>query len=102
MENVNGIDIVLSELIRDNNTKIKLTTPVNPPIKKDDDWRDEDCWDELYEYSRLDISKISFSGNSISMSDALNDATPATITSKVENVNAEKDYENNGIWLTIN
>ena len=47
MASVNDIDAMLAELIQNNITKIKSTTPTNPPIKKDDEWRDEDCWDEL-------------------------------------------------------
>ena len=40
-----NIDIMLANLIQENITKIKSTTPVNPPIKKDDEWRDEIHWD---------------------------------------------------------
>jgi hypothetical protein len=38
----------LSEFIKANRTKIDAITPVNPAIKQDDEWRNEDCWDELY------------------------------------------------------
>ena len=48
MANANNIDVMLNNLIRDNIVKIKSTTPVNPPIKKDDEWRDETHWDKLY------------------------------------------------------
>ena len=48
MTNVNNIDVMLASLIQDNIAKIKSTTPVNPPIKKDDEWRDEINWDKLY------------------------------------------------------
>ena len=48
MANTNNIDVVLASLIKDNITKIKSTTPVNPPIKKDDEWRNETHWDKLY------------------------------------------------------
>lgn len=45
---VNKIDIALAELLRKNKDKIKSITPSNPPISKDDEWRDEDEWDDLY------------------------------------------------------
>ncbi len=45
---VNNLDYALAELIRNNKDKIKSITPVNPTIKKDDEWRNEDEWDELY------------------------------------------------------
>ena len=48
MTKVNTIDAMLASLIEDNIAKIKSTTPVNPPIKKDDEWRNETHWDELY------------------------------------------------------
>jgi hypothetical protein len=44
--NVNNFS--LSEFIKANRSKIDAITPVNPTIKQDDEWRDEDCWDELY------------------------------------------------------
>lgn len=48
MTKVNTIDAMLASLIEDNIAKIKSTTPVNPPIKKDDEWQNETHWDELY------------------------------------------------------
>lgn len=45
---VNNLDYALAELIRKNKEKIKSITPVNPAIDKDDEWRDENEWDELY------------------------------------------------------
>ena len=48
MTNANNIDVVLESLLQDNIAKVKSTTPVNPPIKKDDEWRDEIHWDKLY------------------------------------------------------
>ena len=48
MTNVNNIDVMLASLIQDNIAKIKSTTPVNPPIKKDDEWRNENHWDNLH------------------------------------------------------
>ena len=48
MAKVNNLDVMLANLIQDNIAKIKSTTPVNPPIKKEDEWRDEAHWDKLY------------------------------------------------------
>lgn len=45
---VNNLDYALAELIRNNKDKIKSITPVNPAIEKNDEWRNEDEWDELY------------------------------------------------------
>lgn len=49
MSSVNNIDVMLGNLVQDNILKIKSITPVNPPIKKNDEWRDETHWDKLYE-----------------------------------------------------
>lgn len=38
----------LSDFIKLNKLKIKAITPHNPSIKKDDEWRNENYWDELY------------------------------------------------------
>jgi hypothetical protein len=44
---------VLAAFIRTNKEKILKITPVNPPIKKDDQWRKEDYWDD-YEVNEPD------------------------------------------------
>ena len=41
MANVNNIDVMLTNLIQNNIEKIKSNTPVNPTIKKDDEWWNE-------------------------------------------------------------
>ena len=41
MTNIDNLDTMLLNLIQDNIEKIKLTTPKNPSIEKDDDWRRE-------------------------------------------------------------
>lgn len=28
--------------------QMKIYIPENPPISRDDEWRDEDCWDNDY------------------------------------------------------
>ena len=38
----------LADFISDNKEKIDLQAPKNPSIKKDDSWRNEDFWDDLY------------------------------------------------------
>ena len=43
-----NIDVALGELIKNNKDKIKSITPKNPALKKDDEWRNENEWDELY------------------------------------------------------
>lgn len=48
MKDVNNLDVMMKNLVKNNIIKIKLTTPENPSIKKDDEWREEDLWDELY------------------------------------------------------
>lgn len=48
MKDVNNLDVMMKDLVKNNIIKIKSTTPVNPSIKKDDEWREEDFWDELY------------------------------------------------------
>ena len=48
MVNINNIDAMMLNLVKSNIVKIKSTTPVNPSIKKDDEWRKETSWDELY------------------------------------------------------
>lgn len=49
MANVNSIDMILENLIQNNIAKIKSTTPVNPSITKEDEWRNELHWDKMYE-----------------------------------------------------
>ena len=48
MANVNNLDVMMLNLVKNNIAKIKSTTPVNPSIKKDDEWRKETSWDKLY------------------------------------------------------
>lgn len=48
MTNINNINETLANLLKANMSVIKKTTPSNPPIKKDDEWRNETCWDKLY------------------------------------------------------
>lgn len=48
MKNVDNLDVMMPNLVKNNIEKIKATTPVNPSIKKNDEWRKEDSWDELY------------------------------------------------------
>lgn len=43
-----NVDYALAELLKQNKDKIKSMTPKNPSIRKDDEWRNEDEWDELY------------------------------------------------------
>lgn len=47
MEDVNNLDVMMKNLEKNNIIKIKSTTPENSSIKKDDEWREEDFWDEL-------------------------------------------------------
>ena len=47
MEDVNNLDVMMKDLVKNNIIKIKSTTPENPSIKKDDEWRKEDFWDDL-------------------------------------------------------
>ena len=49
MNKTMSLDSALAELIKRNEEKIKSITPVNPPIAIDDEWRNEDEWDKLYE-----------------------------------------------------
>ncbi len=37
-----------ADFLKENNEKIHKATPVNPPLEKDDVWRKETCWDDLY------------------------------------------------------
>lgn len=39
----------LADFIKKNRTKINSITPKNPCIKKDDEWRKEDFWDDICE-----------------------------------------------------
>lgn len=48
MKDVNNLDVMMKDLVKNNIIKIKSTTPENPSIKKDDEWREEIFWDELY------------------------------------------------------
>lgn len=48
MKDVNNLDAMMKNLVKNNIAKIKATTSVNASIKKDDEWREEDFWDELY------------------------------------------------------
>ena len=43
-----NVDYALAELLKQNKDKIKSMTPKNTSIRKDDEWRNEDEWDELY------------------------------------------------------
>ena len=49
MTNVNKLDELMLNLVKSNIKKIKSTTPVNPSIKKNDEWREENSWDKLHE-----------------------------------------------------
>lgn len=40
-------DFSLTEFIKANSARIHSITPRNPTIKKNDEWRDEDFWDDL-------------------------------------------------------
>ncbi len=42
-------DVTMDEFFRSNFEKIKNTAPINPSLPMGDEWRDEDCWDDLYE-----------------------------------------------------
>ena len=48
IQNISNIDLALSELIKNNYAKIVASSPVNPTIKKNDEWRTETCWDTDY------------------------------------------------------
>lgn len=48
MKDVNNLEFMMKNLVNNNIIKIKSTTPVNPSIKKDDEWREEIFWDGLY------------------------------------------------------
>lgn len=48
MKDVNNLEFMMKNLVKNNIIKIRSTTPENPSIKKDDEWREEDFWDELY------------------------------------------------------
>lgn len=41
-------NISFSDFIKTNRKKINTITPKNPPISKNDEWRNEDFWDDLY------------------------------------------------------
>lgn len=43
-----NLDAMLANLLAANAKKIQATTPVNPVIKKDDEWRNDTHWDKLY------------------------------------------------------
>lgn len=49
MTKANDIDTMLKKLLQKNEKVIKATTPSNPTIESDDEWRQETHWDELYE-----------------------------------------------------
>ena len=51
------------------------------------------------EYRRLDLSKIAFTNQDISMDTALTDITPIKFISKIEFTKAEKDYGNKRVKL---
>lgn len=48
MNTKNNLDVMLANLLAANAKKIQATTPVNPVIKKDDEWRNDTRWDKLY------------------------------------------------------
>lgn len=37
-----------NQFLKDNSQKLHKIAPLNPTIKKDDEWADENEWDELY------------------------------------------------------
>ena len=39
-------DMGFEEFIKRNEAKIIATTPINPSVSRDDEWRDETEWDE--------------------------------------------------------
>lgn len=48
----NNVDSMLAELLKQNREKIKSITPLNPALAKDDEWRNEHEWDELYKETK--------------------------------------------------
>ncbi len=48
MQNTANIELSLSELIKIKYSKIAASSPLNPTIKKNDEWRNETCWDKDY------------------------------------------------------
>ena len=48
----NNVDFMLAELLKQNREKIKSITPLNPTLSKDDEWRNEHEWDELYKETK--------------------------------------------------
>jgi len=53
-----NINISLSELIKSNYQKIKVTTPVNPSISKDDEWKKDTEWDNFSLIADLDYKTV--------------------------------------------
>lgn len=39
----------LSNFIQTNKQKINAITPKNPTLKKDDEWREEECWEKCWQ-----------------------------------------------------
>lgn len=48
MKNLDTVDTMLENLLKENKDKIKAITPKNPTIKTNDEWRAENHWDALY------------------------------------------------------
>ena len=48
----NNVDFMLAELLKQNREKIKSIAPLNPTLSKDDEWRNEHEWDELYKETK--------------------------------------------------
>ena len=44
-----NINAVLTELLKRNEQKIRLNTPKNPCLTKDDEWYHDEKWDNFYE-----------------------------------------------------
>ncbi len=53
------------------------------------------------EYRRLDVSKLSFAKETVSIEEALKDVAPVDFISKVDITKAEKDYDNKCVKLEI-
>lgn len=43
-KSIEQLDKEMKEALR----QMKMHVPENPPISRDDEWRDEDCWDRDY------------------------------------------------------
>ena len=43
-KSIDQLDKEMKEALR----QMKMHVPENPPISRDDEWRDEDCWDNDY------------------------------------------------------